>query len=227
MEILYKTGSLAACIKSPGLLSEHAEKNSLPVLLEHELGQRVFTVHRLDREVGGVMIYALTAQAAAELSAQITSQKTKKRYLALVSGTVEPAEGEMRDLLFKDKNRNKVYVVRRSRKGVREAVLEYRTLCADRERGVTLLDICPHTGRSHQIRVQLASRGFPILGDRKYGSGTKLGMIALFSYSFAFLDPDSKEPVEVFSLPGDEVFAPYKEALESLAAERMRLSTDI
>lgn len=178
MEILYSDSELAVCVKPVGLNSEA----DVPAALKDELGGEFFTVHRLDLNVGGIMVYARSKAAAAELSRAIQSGDMVKEYLALVHGT-PPDSGLLEDLLWKDSSKNKVFVVKRERKGVKKAKLEYKTL---RHGENSLVRIRLHTGRSHQIRVQFASRGFPLLGDHKYGARDSFSAPYLFSCKLTF-----------------------------------------
>ena len=162
MEILHSDRDFVVCIKPVGVDAEH----DLPKLLQEKLGGEIFTLHRLDKNVGGVMVYARTKQAAAALSKTITQGEMVKEYVALVHGA-PPPEGDWEDLLFKDSRKNKVFVVKRQRNGVKAARLTYRTLKTGES---SLVRIRLYTGRSHQIRVQFSSRGFPLVGDHKYGS---------------------------------------------------------
>ncbi len=178
MEILYSDSDLAVCVKPVGLNSEA----DVPAALKETLGGEFFTVHRLDQNVGGVMVYARNKTAAAELSRAIQSGEMIKEYLALVHGA--PPDSELlEDLLWKDSSKNKVFVVKRERKGVKKARLEYKTLCQGEN---SLVRIRLHTGRSHQIRVQFASRGFPLLGDHKYGARDGFPVPFLFSCKLTF-----------------------------------------
>ena len=164
MKILYENDSLVIAVKPAGVLSEDAGEGSMASELRRETGGDIFTVHRLDRAVGGVMVYAKTKDAASALS---KDGALDKEYIAVVHGETEDT-GEMRDLLFKDSKTNKSYVVKRARRGVREAALTYKTL--DRKEGLSLVSVKLGTGRSHQIRVQFASRRHPLVGDGKYGA---------------------------------------------------------
>ena len=165
LNIRYKDSSLVLCLKPVGVESEG---EGMPRLLEQQLGSPIFCVHRLDKAVGGLMVYARTKQAAAALSAAVARREMEKEYLCVVPGAPEPAQGLMRDLLYRDAAKNKSFVVKRPRRGVKEAELAYTLL----ERGpeTALVRVALHTGRSHQIRVQFSSRAMPLLGDVKYGS---------------------------------------------------------
>ena len=178
MEILYSDKSIAVCIKPVGLDSE-AE---IPTALKETLGGEIFPIHRLDKNVGGVMVYARTKQAAAALSKSVQDGVMVKEYVAMVHGN-PPESGDWTDLLFKDSSKNKVFVVKKERKGVKKARLEFKTLRSGEE---SLVRIRLHTGRSHQIRVQFSSRGFPLVGDHKYGSRDEKTAPMLFSCCITF-----------------------------------------
>ena len=178
MDILYEDRDVAVIVKPVGLDAQAA----VPAALEAQLGGTFYPVHRLDLNVGGVMVYARTKQAAASLSRAIQEGQTVKEYVAMVHGT-PPETGDWEDLLFKDSAKNKVFVVGRMRGGVKKARLEYRLLRAGE---TSLVRIRLHTGRSHQIRVQFASRGYPLVGDHKYGSRDEAGAPMLFSCRLTF-----------------------------------------
>ena len=178
MEIIFSDKDIAVCVKPVGLDSE----KDVPEKLSEELGGEFFTVHRLDKNVGGVMVYARNKKSAATLSTVIQNGDMIKEYVALVHGT-PPERGTMEDFLFMDSSKNKVFVVKSERKGVKKAKLEYDVLRAGE---VSLVHIRLHTGRSHQIRVQFASRGFPLLGDRKYGGRDEYTAPMLFSSKITF-----------------------------------------
>ena len=178
MEILFRDNNLAVIVKPIGIDSEH----EVPSRLSGLIGGEIFTLHRLDRSVGGVMVYARNKKTAAELSKAIQEGAFVKEYLALVHGTPDDS-GVFEDLLFKDSRKNKVYVVDRERRGVKRAKLEYETL----KRGeLSLVKIRLYTGRTHQIRVQFSSRRFPLAGDKKYGAKDDFGTPRLFSHRVTF-----------------------------------------
>ena len=178
MTILYSDNSLVVCIKPVGLDSESA----LPAALAEQLGGEIFPIHRLDQNVGGVMVFARTKAAAAALGKAVQEGQMVKEYVAMVHGT-PPETGDWEDFLFKDSRKNKVFVVKKERKGVKYARLEFNRLFAGE---TSLVHIRLHTGRSHQIRVQFSSRGFPLVGDHKYGSRDTATAPMLFSCRITF-----------------------------------------
>ena len=175
MEILFSNKDIAVCVKPVGLDSE----TEVPEALKAQLGGEVFPLHRLDKNVGGIMVYARNKSAAAALSKAIQNGDMIKEYVAKVHGT-PPEDGVLTDLLFKDSRKNKVFVVKKARSGVKEAKLQYRHL------GDGLVHVRLFTGRSHQIRVQFSSRGFPLIGDHKYGSRAAETSPMLFSCRITF-----------------------------------------
>ena len=199
IEILYEDKDVAVCVKPVGVLSQCDGEKDMVALLKEQLGGEVFPVHRLDRNVGGVMVFARQAKAAASLSAQIQQGSFVKRYFAAVQGVPSPEAGEMTDLLFKDSRSGKTFVVDRPRKGVKEARLAYRTL--DSAEGKSLVLVRLFTGRTHQIRAQFASRRMSLLGDGKYGSRDKKCDIALWSHRVSFTHPASGEPMDFAVFP--------------------------
>ena len=162
MQILYSDRGIVVCIKPVGLDSE-AE---VPAALREILSGEIFPIHRLDKNVGGIMVFARTKAAAAALSKAVQEGQVIKEYVAMVHGT-PPEVGDWEDFLFKDSRKNKVFPVKKERKGVKYARLEFQRLKSGEQ---SLVHIRLHTGRSHQIRVQFSSRGFPLVGDHKYGS---------------------------------------------------------
>jgi len=191
MEILFSDKQIIVCLKPVGLDSE-AE---VPTALKERFGGEIFPIHRLDKNVGGVMVYARTTQAAAQLSKAVQEGTMVKEYVAIVHGT-PPETGDWEDLLWKDSKKNKVFVVKRQRGGVKKARLEYRRLSSGE---TSLVRIRLHTGRSHQIRVQFSSRGFPLVGDHKYGSRDEKTAPMLFSCRISF--PYKGDTMQFESLP--------------------------
>lgn len=178
MEIIYSDKQIVVCIKPVGLDSEHA----LPDAIIASIGGEAFPIHRLDKNVGGVMVYARTKSAAAALSKAVQEGTMVKEYVAMVHST-PPETGDWSDLLWKDSIKNKVFVVKRERKGVKKARLEFQRLSGGE---TSLVRVRLHTGRSHQIRVQFASRGYPLVGDHKYGAKDNTAAPMLFSCCLTF-----------------------------------------
>ena len=193
--ILYDDKEIIVCIKEKGVLSQQGKpgQKSMIDILSSECGCEVFPIHRLDKEVSGVMVYAKTSEAAADLSAQVSSREMEKHYIATTEKSVLPCEGMMEDLLYFDKGKNKSFVVKRERRGVKKAVLEYNEIGSSDN--TTTYRVRLLTGRTHQIRVQFASRKYPLIGDRKYGSKIA-GDIGLVSCYIAFRHPKTKEWLE-------------------------------
>ena len=178
MQIIHHDKDLVIIVKPVGLDAEH----DIPSKIKEVLGGEVFTLHRLDLNVGGIMVYARNKQTAATLSRTIENHEMIKEYVAMVHGTPDES-GILEDLLFKDSHKNKVFVVKRERKGVKKAKLEYQRLTSGE---TSLVHIRLHTGRSHQIRVQFASRNFPLVGDHKYGSKDNVKLPMLYSCKITF-----------------------------------------
>lgn len=178
MDFLYTDNQIAVCVKPVGLDSEL----EVPTAIREALGGEVFPIHRLDKNVGGVMVYARTKQAAAALSRAVQEGSMVKEYVAMIHGT-PPETGDWQDLLWKDSTKNKVFVVTRERRGVKKARLEFTRLT---DCDPALVRIRLHTGRSHQIRVQFSSRGFPLVGDHKYGARDENSAPMLFSCCLTF-----------------------------------------
>ncbi len=200
IRIVYQDESLLVCVKPPRVLSTD-EPGGLPELLRKALGQpeaEIRTVHRLDRVVGGLMVLARSAAAAGELSRQVRENEFQKEYLAVIHGTPEAPEGRLEDLLVRDKARKMTMVAEAPGKGVQPAALQYWVL-AERN-GMSRVRIKLETGRTHQIRVQFASRGMPLVGERKYSTREENCQIALWSHRLGFFHPVTREKME-FILP--------------------------
>ncbi len=189
--VLFEDAALVVCVKPRGVLSaaDASGKRSMADLLAP---RTVYPVHRLDRETLGLMVFAKTREAAAALTAAMGTDGFCKEYFALCETPPTPPQSEMNDLLYHDRVKNKTYVVRRKRNGVRPARLSYRVS----DGGLVLVRL--HTGRTHQIRVQFASRGFPLRGDRKYGAKTD-GPLGLWAFRLTFPHPDGRKMT--FTLP--------------------------
>lgn len=206
---LYRDDDLCVIVKPVGRISEDgADPESVCPLICGTLGvKKVFPVHRLDRSVGGVMVYALSQRAAKALSSAVSDGGLSKTYLALTHGVPETPCGHYTDLLFKDARKNKVFVVDRMRRGVRRAELDYETLAVLDGGARALVRVRLVTGRSHQIRVQFASRKTPLVGDGKYGAVDHEKQIGLFSHAISFVHPFTGETLCFSVLPSDGAFA--------------------
>lgn len=205
MELIYADKDIVVCIKPPRVLSTD-EPGGLPELVRVALGDPkadVRTVHRLDRVVSGLMVLARNARSASELSRQIREDEFEKEYQAVVHGHPAQDADTLRDLLGRDKARRMTYVAETPGKGIQEAVLDYRVLSSSAH--FSKVQIRLHTGRTHQIRVQFASRGWPLVGERKYSTLDDLCEIALWSNKIGFRHPSTgetmvftKEPPQVY-----------------------------
>lgn len=209
LNILFEDDFFIAVKKDAGLISEESgNMQNVPALIKQYFkdtrqGGGVFTVHRLDRATEGVIFYAKSPAAAAKLSDAVRRGAVEKTYLALAEGVPDAPKGVMNDLLFFDRRKNKSFVVKKARRGVKKARLEYALQKVSLIDGaeVSLLKIRLLTGRTHQIRVQLASRKMPILGDRRYGSTLKREPIALCSHEVTFIHPFTGEKVTAVYTP--------------------------
>ena len=205
MEFVFLDDSIAVCIKPAGVRSTD-EPGGMPELVREALGvpkADVRTVHRLDQVVSGLMVLARSEAAASELSRQIRDGEFQKEYLAVVHGQPEEPQGELRDLLYRDKARRMTMVATEPGKGVQEAILRYRVLST--AENMSKVQIKLLTGRTHQIRVQFASRNMPLVGERKYSTLEDPCTIALWSHRLGFRHPVTgeemnfvKEPPAVF-----------------------------
>ena len=200
IDIRYLDERILVCIKPSGVLSTD-EEGGLPQLLQEQLGleNRPRTVHRLDRVVSGLIVLARGAKSASILSEQVMGRSFGKEYLAVIHGCPAEKKGTLTDLLGRDKARKMTYVADAPGKGVQEAVLDYEVL--GEAEGMSLVRIVLHTGRTHQIRVQFASRGMPLVGERKYSTLEDPCTIALWSYRLCFDHPFTKEPMEFQAEP--------------------------
>lgn len=203
IEILMQDAQVIVCRKPAGVAAQGESAEAMPALLCAQCGGAVFPVHRLDQAVSGLMVYARTGEAAARLSAAMQAGTVQKEYLAVLSGVPDAEEADLEDLLFYDRARGKSFVCRRKRAGVKAARLHY-TLCAqaaDGARTRALVRVQLYTGRTHQIRVQFASRKLPLLGDGKYGGGDNRCAVALFSAGLRFPHPKSGQMLRFEAAP--------------------------
>ncbi len=210
--IIFKNQNYIICKKVIGVSSQKTDgNNDMPSLLSEVAGipaNSIYTIHRLDNLVGGTMVYAVDKNSASKLSALVSDNKMQKTYLAVIHGKPEEKSGLMEDLLFKDSSKNKSYVVKRMRKGVKRALLEYELIdtVEYNNEEISLVKILLHTGRTHQIRVQFSHRKMPLLGDRRYGSGKDDCPVALWSHKIEFTSPFDGEDKTYSSLPDGEKF---------------------
>lgn len=201
MEFIYQDNQICVVIKPPRILSTD-EPGGIPELIRNELGSPdacVRTVHRLDRVVSGLMVLARSPEAASELSRQIRDGEFEKSYLAVIHGVPLTEQGTFRDLLLRNKQERKTYVVKEPGKSVQEAVLEYQVLKSKQDRSLVKIHLI--TGRTHQIRAQFSSRGFPLMGDRKYSTLEDDCEIALWSSELRFRHPKTGKQIHFQSPP--------------------------
>lgn len=201
MKIIHQTAEYVVVCKAAGEDSEH----DLPGLLAEQNGDRAtdyYVVHRLDKAAAGLLVLARDRQTAGELSRQLTENRLRKRYLCVVPGVPEPASGEMQDLLYKDKMKQKMFPVKRKRAGVKEASLTYRVL--ETQEPLALVEVELQTGRFHQIRCQFAARKLPLVGDGKYGSRVRSPHLALFCQQLSFYDAKEKKELCFTAAPPAE-----------------------
>ena len=190
MEILFADDRVVVCVKPAGVLSTD-EPGGMPGLLRKALGDdNIRSVHRLDRGVGGVMVYAHTKRAARDLSGQMREGCFEKKYLAVLTGIPEPEAGELSDWLQRDMLAHKTHAVPEGTPDARPARLYYEVLAAGE--GLSLVSVRLYTGRTHQIRCQFSARALPIWGDRKYGAAEG-ERIALWSSCISFRHPRTGE----------------------------------
>ena len=207
MELVYLDQDIVVCLKPAGVKSTD-EPGGVPELVRQALrdpNANVRTVHRLDQVVSGLMVLARNAKSASELSRQIRDGEFGKAYLAVVHGTPAEKAGTFTDLLLRNKQERKTYVVHWPGKDVQEAVLDYT--CMDCREGLSKVHITLRTGRTHQIRCQFSSRGLPLVGDRKYSLLEDGCPIALWSAQLRFTHPKTGELMEFYHDPPQ--YAPW------------------
>ena len=205
MELIYQDKDIIVCVKPPRVLSTD-EPGGLPELLRQELGDPkadVRTVHRLDRVVSGLMVLARNKAAASELSRQIREDLFKKEYMAVIHGAPEAPQGTLRDLLQRNKQERKTYIVTEPGKDVQEAILDYWVENQTAEMSRVRIRLI--TGRTHQIRAQFSGRGMPLVGDRKYSTLEDDCEIALWSCYLGFYHPTTGNPM-IFTLEPPQTY---------------------
>lgn len=204
IRFLYDDKFIVVCVKPIGILSEtFGREKTMPELLKRQTGAyKIDVIHRLDRNVGGVMLYSKSGKVTPKLAKMMAAHQFEKEYLAVVRGGIA-SSGIMEDYLVKDKKNCKVYTAKKDTKDAKYAKLEYSVIAE--KKGFSLVKIKLYTGRTHQIRVQFASRGFSLVGDTKYGEQSTKDNgktpIALFSYRLAFRHPVSNKMIECLELP--------------------------
>ena len=205
IKILFEDEHICICEKLPGMISQdNQSEESLPALLKKQLNCEIFTLHRLDKPVGGAIMYAKTKQAACAFSKLISENALSKQYMTVLDAVPEKDDSTLTDYLFHDKQKNKTFIVKRLRKGVKEAILEYKVIGKSDNHALTLVTLI--TGRTHQIRVQFASRKTPVTGDGKYGSRNNRCETALWSHKLGFTHPMTGEKISIISNPPDESY---------------------
>ncbi len=203
MDYIYQDDSIIVCIKPARVLSTD-EPGGMPELIRTALkdpNADIRTVHRLDRVVSGLMVLARSAQAASELSRQIREDQFQKEYLAVIHGCPRESAGTLRDLLLRNKQERKTYIVQQPAKGVQEAILNYQVLHTAQNLSRVRIELV--TGRTHQIRAQFSGRDMPLVGDRKYSLLDDPCEIALWSYRLAFYHPVTGKAMEFAVEPPD------------------------
>ena len=207
MKVLFEDKFIIIVEKPANVLSEPGEGDDIVTMASSHVCKPCYLVHRLDRNTGGAMVLSKMQKATGKLSEAIQKREFEKEYLAVIKGVPEETEGVYKDLLFKDSQKNKTFAVKRARRGVKEASLEYKVLATTEhpDHGeISLVRVKLHTGRTHQIRVQFASRKMPLLGDGKYGSRDNHCETALWSHRLGFKHPITGEAVEAKSMPPEE-----------------------
>ena len=208
LKIYYQDNQIVICEKPYGVSSQKSGGDNMVDMLSSRLGCNIYPVHRLDTTTTGLMVFAKNEKSAGILSSDIASRNFHKHYLAICHGSVDKA-GEMRDFLFHDRIKNKSFAVESKRKGSKEAILEYELISYNEEEKLSLVKIHLLTGRTHQIRVQFASRGNMLYGDGKYGAKDN-DKIKLHSHIISFTHPVTKEQMSFTSMPDGEMWSIFQ-----------------
>ena len=225
-DILYEDNHLIVAVKPPNMLSQADQTGDADILtlLKEYIRERYHKpgnvylglVHRLDRPVGGIMVFARTSKAASRLAAQMREHDMGREYLCVVTGKVQD-EFTLTDYLIKDELKNRVVVCEADEKGAKLAILHGR--CIDRREGTALCAIRLETGRSHQIRVQMSNIGAPLWGDNRYGTGIPGQQIALWGYRLRFEHPVTHQVLSFMRMPYGGIWTRYQDVLERLWGE--------
>ena len=211
MKVIYEDNHIIVVEKEPNIPSQadKTEDEDMLTMVKTYIKEKykkpgevyIGLVHRLDRPVGGIMVFARTSKAASRLSEQIRNKTFKKKYLAVVDGKFEQKQGILENYLYKDERNNISKVVTKDKKNAKLASLDYEVLNYDDKRDLSLVKIDLHTGRHHQIRVQMANFGHSLYGDQKYGTRGKNKQIRLWAYEVSFIHPVQKEEVKFTDYP--------------------------
>lgn len=220
-KIIYEDNHVLVAVKPPNMLSQGDATGDTDILtwlkddikVRYNKPGRVYLglVHRLDRPVGGLMVFARTSKAAARLSAQMQQHLMGREYLCIVTGEVKDSF-TLTDYLVKDEKVNKVTVCDSDRKGAQCAILHGE--CIARRNGTALCAIRLETGRNHQIRVQMSHAGAPLWGDNRYGNGIPGQQIALWGYKLTFEHPTTHEIMTFYDVPKGSVWQVYEDLLD-------------
>lgn len=208
LTIYYNDNQIVICEKPYGVSSQKSGGDNMVDMLKNQLECEIYPVHRLDTTTTGLIVFAKTEKSASILSRDISDHNFEKQYLTICHGKIDK-KGEMHDLLFHDRIKNKSFVVDTKRKGSKEAILEYEKIAESQEKALSLVKIRLLTGRTHQIRAQLASRGNMLYGDGKYGAKDN-DKIALHSYMLELKHPITREKISIKSIPQGEIWKEFK-----------------
>ena len=211
LKVIYEDNHIIVVEKKPNIPSQADKTEDIDMLSivknyikeKYQKPGNVYLglVHRLDRPVGGIMIFAKTSKAASRLSNEVREKVFKKKYLAVVDGKLDKKEGVLEDYLYKDERNNISKVVKKEKKNAKYAKLEYKVLKYNKIKDLSLLEINLHTGRHHQIRVQLSNMGHSIFGNQKYGTRGRGKQIALWAYELTIIHPTIKEKMTFTDMP--------------------------
>lgn len=216
--IIYEDAEILLCHKRAGLSvqTKKLQEKDLISLLKNYLAQKscpnpyLAVINRLDQPVEGIVLFAKTKEAAANLSRQLTQHNIQKKYLAITSAPLPDQTGTLKDYLKKDSTGNCSFVVSQDTRDGKLAVLDYKVLATDKTH--SLVEITLHTGRHHQIRVQFSHIQAPLLGDRKY-NGEEAGQLCLCSYLLSFTHPATKQQLTFQVTPKNPAFQPFLSCL--------------